>query len=113
MTARFPLPKVLSDLGERNLSQTVAMYDRIFQRAWDALNPDARELLEGMPLVSEAGGSPEQLLAFSGLPVGRFWVALNELLSRSLLETRGTASERRYGIHQLTRTFLETQIIDA
>ena len=108
----LPLPVVLADLGKRKLAETDRMYDRIYHRAWEALSDDARDLLEGMPLVSETGGGHAQLLAFSGLPEDRFWTAIRELLSRSLLEARGAPSERRYGIHPLTRAFLQTQIID-
>lgn len=107
MTARFPLPVVLKDLGSQRLHQTREMYERVFDRAWNALSQDAGRLLEGMPLVAGSGAGPAQLLAFSGLPEERFWQAVNELISRSLLEVRGTTSERRYGIHQLTRAFLE------
>ena len=107
----LPLPVVLADLGKRQFAETHAMYDRIYRRAWEALSDNARELLEGMPLVSETGGRSDQLLAFSGLPEERFWPAIQELLRRSLLEARGTASERRYGIHPLTRAFLQTHII--
>jgi hypothetical protein len=63
-----------------------------------------------MPLVSDTGGEHAQLLAFSGLPEDRFWTAIRELLSRSLLEARGSPSDMRYGIHALTRAFLETRI---
>jgi hypothetical protein len=108
----LPLPVVLADLGKRQLAETDKMYDRIYQRAWEALSEDARELLEGMPLVSETGGGHAQLLAFSGLKEDRFWTAIRELLRRSLLEVRGTVSERRYGIHPLTRAFLQTKIIE-
>ena len=64
-----------------------------------------------MPLVADNGGSPQQLLAVSGLPEKTFWAAIDELLKRSLLEARGTAAERRYGIHQLTRAFLHSRVI--
>ena len=64
-----------------------------------------------MPLVAEPGALPEQMLTISGLPEGKFWPAVTELVSRSLLEVRGTLHERRYGIHRLTETFLRTEII--
>lgn len=110
MTTRYPLSDVLADLGARRLSQTVEMYDHVYRRAWEALSLDARELLEGMLLVSESGAGPQQLQAISGLPEERFWPALDELLARTLLEGRGSAAERRYGIHPLTRAFLRSQI---
>jgi hypothetical protein len=64
-----------------------------------------------MPLISAAGALPAQLAAISGLVEHDLWPAIQELQQRSLLEMRGTLGERRYGIHQLTRTFLHTEII--
>jgi len=64
-----------------------------------------------MPLIAEAGALPEQMRAISNLSEERFWPAVSELISRSLLEIKGTIHERRYGIHRLTETFLRTEII--
>ena len=64
-----------------------------------------------MPLVAESGGTPDYLRALSGLAEAQLWPALQELRNRSLLEVRGTAVEKQYGIHRLTETFLQTEII--
>jgi hypothetical protein len=112
LAAVLPLPAVLADLGRGRPGPIEDLYRNIYWEAWRALSDEARSLLQAMPLVSEDGASPEQLLAISGLPEANLWPAITELVSRSLLEVRGTMQVRRYGIHRLTETFLRTEIID-
>jgi hypothetical protein len=112
LAAILPLPAVLADLGRGRPGPIEDLYRNIYWEAWRALSDDARTLLQAMPLVSEAGALPEQLLAISGLGEAAMWPAVTELVSRSLLEVRGTVQERRYGIHRLTETFLRAEIID-
>lgn len=112
LAAVLPLPKVLADLGHSRPGPVEELYRNIYWEAWRALSDDARSLLQAMPLVGETGGQPEQIQAISGLSEEAFWPAVTELVSRSLLEVRGTVQERRYGIHRLTETFLRTEIIN-
>jgi hypothetical protein len=64
-----------------------------------------------MPLVAAHGGSLEQIAAISGLPTGELSHALAELVTLSLVDSRGPQlSERRYTIHALTRSFLLEQV---
>jgi hypothetical protein len=112
LAAVLPLPAVLADLGRGRAGPIEDLYRNIYWEAWRSLSDDARSLLQAMPLVSESGALPEQLLAISSLPEQSLWLAVTELVSRSLLEVRGTVRERRYGIHRLTESFLRTEIID-
>jgi hypothetical protein len=106
------LPQILSDLARSRPGPIDDLYRHIYLKTWQTLSPEARALLQAMPLVTEPGGLVAQLQAISRLAEGPFWSALHELVARSLLEVRGTAQERRYGIHRLTETFLRTDIID-
>jgi hypothetical protein len=112
LAAVIPLPAVLDDLGRGRPGPIEDLYRNIYWEAWRALGDEARSLLQAMPLVSQSGALPDQLLAISGLSEAALWPAVTELVSRSLLEVRGTVQERRYGIHRLTETFLRTEIID-
>lgn len=107
----MPLPTIVADLRQGMSPSTQEMYRRIYWAAWRALSPPARALLEAMPLVDEIGGAPDQLKATAGLDDGALWQAIQELSARSLIEVRGTLHAKRFGIHQLTRTFLHTDII--
>lgn len=106
-----PMPQILADLKRSRPGQVEDLYRHIYWRAWRALSSEARALLQAMPLVAEPGALPQHLRAISRLSEDKLWPAINELATRSLLEVRGTAWERRYGIHRLTETFLQTEII--
>ncbi len=105
------LPLVLEGLSSSRSGPIENLYRHIYWQSWQILSPEAKLLLQAMPLVSESGGLPDYLQTISGLAAERFWPALHELRNRSLLEVRGTMQERRYGVHRLTETFLRTEII--
>lgn len=111
LVAFMSLSHVLKSLtigGETDVGQ---MYTRIYRQAWKTLREDARELLQAMPLVGEEGGEVEQLQDISELDDTSIWSAITDLVNRSLIEVRGGYKNRRYGIHRLTMTFLQTEII--
>ena len=107
----LPLPQILEDLSQARLNQVENMYRHIYWQTWHTLSDEGRALLKVLPLAADTGSAPEHLLAISGLAEKNFWTALSELIARSLLEVRGTAQFRRYGIHRLTESFLKTEII--
>lgn len=107
----LPLPQILKSLKHGRQGSAEDLYRHIYWQTWQLLSTDARTLLKAMPLVAEAGGTPEYLQKLSGLSEAQLWPALQELRNRSLLEVRGTALEKQYGIHRLTETFLHTEII--
>lgn len=107
----LPLPQILINLQRGQQGSVEDLYRHIYWQAWQILSADARSLLKAMPLVAESGGAPEYLRRLSGLSEAQLWPALQELRNRSLLEVRGTAQEKQYGIHRLTETFLHTEII--
>ncbi len=111
LTAVLPLPQILADLSENRAGPIEGLYRHIYWEAWQSLTPPAQKLLQAMPLVAASGAEPSQMQAFSQLNKDDFWTAVRELTSRSLLEVQGTMQERRYGIHRLTETFLQTEII--
>lgn len=112
LAAVLPLPQILADLKRSRAGQIEEMYRHIYWKAWQTLTPQARDLLQAMPLAASSGAPSEQMQAISGLSQAQLWPAIMELSSRSLLEVRGTTWERRYGIHRLTESFLYTEIID-
>jgi hypothetical protein len=65
-----------------------------------------------MPLTPETGTDDlEQLVASTGLSLKAVETALiDELIPRSLVEVMGTIYETKYGIHGLTRSFLNVEI---
>lgn len=108
----LPLAQVIEGLTSSRSGPIEDLYRHIYWQSWNILSPEARALLQAMPLVGETGGQPDYLQAISNLSDDRFWPALRELRTRSLLEVRGTIQEKRYGVHRLTETFLRTEIIN-
>lgn len=111
LAAVQPLPDILAGLATSRVGSIDNLYRHIYLKAWQALSEPARALLQAMPLVAGTGGGSEQLQHISGLTEDVFWVALEELTARALVEPRGTLTQRRYGIHRLTDTFLRIEII--
>jgi hypothetical protein len=111
LAAVLPLSQVLEDIAQSRPGPIEELYRYIYWESWRSLSENAQTLLQAMPLVAESGALPEQMLAISELPDKEFWPAVSVLISRSLLEIKGTIHERRYGIHRLTETFLRTEII--
>lgn len=105
------LKKILGDFTRKKTGRVEAMYTSIYQQTWQVLPPEAKAILQAMPLASESGALPEQIQAMCGLAEDVFWEALQTLISYSLLEVLGTPQTRRYGIHGLTRSFIQTEII--
>jgi hypothetical protein len=106
----MPLPEILAGLLDVNHDDIANLYRRIYRQTWFTLSEAARLLLQAMPLIGQEGGTVAQLQAISGLSEDVIWMAISELVRRSLLETRGTIWERRYGIHRLTESFLNNDI---
>ena len=107
----LPLSQVLGGLAVGQAGAIEAMYRYIYWQTWQTLSENGRTLLLTMPLVAESGGTPDYLKTLSNLDDAQLWPAVHELRSRSLLEVRGTLKDKRYGIHRLTETFLQTEII--
>ncbi len=101
----------MTDLAKNRPGPIEDLYTFIYLESWRSLSEIAQALLQAMPLVAETGALTEQMTVISGLNEENFWSAVAELVSRSLLEVRGSIHERRYGIHRLTETFLRTEII--
>ncbi len=112
LASALPLEQILAGLERSRPGPIEDLYRHIYLQAWRTLSPNAQDLLQAMPLIADAGGLPEQMMAIGNLSESEFWPAVRELFSRSLLEVRGDVRDRRYGIHRLTETFLRTEIID-
>ena len=105
-----PLDMILTDLAAARGRNVERLYTFIYRRAWEALAEPARQVFLAMPLVSRAGGSLDYLVDMTGLEPGQVGDALLQLTALNLVNSRGDLTERRYTIHNLTRTFLQEQV---
>lgn len=112
LAAELELELLLDDLVAATHHDIDEMYRYIFQKAWDQLSESAQLLLMIMPLATERGMSLALMQHNSGLTFGEVGSAIAELTRRSLLDVNGTTLARTYTIHQLTRAFLGSSIIN-
>jgi DNA-binding MarR family transcriptional regulator len=75
--------------------------------AWESLSPTARRLMQALLLMPDGGGTLEQLAEATGTSTTEAASALRLLAQRSLINVKGDLTEKRYALHQLTRTFVE------
>jgi hypothetical protein len=113
LTNQFAIPEILQDLVEVKFDETEAMYRHIYLRVWQSLDKASQAVLKAMPLVGATGATRDYITSLCRLEAREVTRAIQELISRSLLEVHGSVWEQhRYNIHSLTRTFLQTEIID-
>lgn len=105
------LPQIMEELTHVRVQEVENLYRHIYWKVWQTLSAEAKKLLEVMPMSSDTGIVQAQMQAISRLEEKQLATSIQELSRRSLLEVRGTPTERRYTIHSLTRTFLRSEII--
>ena len=104
------LDAVLSDLREAQGATVESLYTFIYRQAWDGLDELARNVLLAMPLVPPHGEDLAYLEGVSHIPSHDLRRALDMLVTRNLVDSRGDMFTRVYSIHSLTRTFLQKQV---
>ena len=107
----YPLQTILKDLKRVKIKDTEKMYRYIYWQAWNPLDESAKKLLAAMPLIAEEGAGISMLLFITKMDEEQIYEAVQSLLTRSLIEYRGAPDIHRYGIHHLTRSFLQTEIV--
>ncbi|MEZ4861698.1 MAG: NB-ARC domain-containing protein [Caldilineaceae bacterium] len=105
------LNTILADLTAARGGKAENLYHFIYRRAWEHLGETERKVLLAMPLVAEEGGDLAYLQATSQIPPENLGIALDHLVALNLVDSIGGLHERRYSIHNLTRTFLHEQVI--
>ena len=105
-----PLPTILADVAAARGDSIEALYTYIYRQAWQSLDEPSRRALLAMPLVHEQGGELEFVQQVSQLHPDELRQALSTLVSLNLVDSRGDIHQRRYAIHNLTRSFLLEQV---
>ena len=81
----------------------------LFETDWQTLDPECRRVMQAMLLVADEGGQLEQIAAAAELSEDEVAACLHRLAILSLVMVSGSLHERRYFLHQLTRTFVARQ----
>ncbi len=107
----FPLAVILDDLSQARSRTVEELYTFIYRRDWETLDEPTRELFLAMPLITGQGERIEDLAELSGLDPGLVHTALKRLVDLNLVNSSGDHQTRHYSIHNLTRTFLQEQVL--
>lgn len=107
----YGLNEILADLQEARGAAVENLYTFVYRKIWDSLDEPARRALIAMILVNESGDTFADLLATSDLVHNELQEALKQLVTLNLVDSRGGLLERRYTIHNLTRSFLHKQVV--
>jgi len=112
LSGTFSPLRVLKSLRYGHEGKVERLYRHIYQRDWLSLGSAARELLQAMASLSVAPIQPEKLQAINGVESSQIDAAIQELVSRSLLEVCGPVASPAYHLPQLTKTFLNTKLAE-
>jgi hypothetical protein len=113
-THTYSLGAILDHLRHGRTQSVENLYTYLYRTAWDSLDETARRTLLLMPLVQEEGEELAYLLAMGkvgNLDETALLAGLHTLVARNLVDSRGGLHDRRYTIHNLTRTFLQEQVL--
>jgi hypothetical protein len=89
------------------------LYRYLYWETWQLLSDPARHLLLTFLPADSEGEDVTFLQMMSGQTEETFFNALREMDQFSLLETSGDVHTRRYRLHRLTVTFLQTDILSS
>lgn len=106
----LPLAFALKNLEQAADRTVQELYTYLYWQTWGRLTAPGKQVLVAMLLAQD--GTFEDLLRESeldGLTLGR---SLQELIRLSLVEVSGDIEQPRYRIHNLTETFLLTEVIN-
>ncbi len=95
--------------GDKN---SQALYQYIYQQAWDLLDDLGKQLLLGMLTISPEGEDRTWICKMNNLSAQEFELGLLQLQRLSLVEFSGSIERPLYRIHRLTTTFLQSNILN-
>ena len=110
--SRQPLAVVLGALQKASLKgQDYEFYRFVYQHSWDALETPSRMALVDMSVFPPiTGGAVADVQAVSQVGEEDFWLAMDQLVTMSLVDKTGEAARVRYALHPLTQYFIRSDI---
>lgn len=114
--SRLPLQKVLEALKKAAFKgQDYPFYRFVYQHSWDSLEKD-NDINAQMALVDMSvfppvtGGAVDDVKAVSQVEPEALWLAMDRLVTLSLVDKTGAAGRERYALHPLTQYFIRSDI---
>lgn len=110
----FPVQEVLHNLEHATESAPQNLLNYIYRKTWQSLSEEARLfLVQTQRWLAAEGATLDWLHLQVKLSDTEIHAAIIELESKSLLELRRKDQEWRYCVHNLTRTFLNTDLLNS
>ncbi|MEM8857657.1 MAG: NB-ARC domain-containing protein, partial [Chloroflexota bacterium] len=123
LSEKMQLNQIFLELVQVEDLEVTEVYQRIYARIWEFLNPEQRDILICLALFRKNQVTAETLLRLQHHPDRKkstltnqdFFAVIDYLRIRSLIEIEQSGDEGsqhlRYGIHNLTRSFLHSSVI--
>lgn len=110
---RQPIHIVLKELKKASSKgQYYDLYYFIYHFSWVMLSVNARMVLVDMSVFPhDTGGAVKDVEAISQVQASDFWLAMDQLVSLSLVIKSGEAGKERFALHELTQNFIRSDII--
>jgi nucleoside-triphosphatase THEP1 len=112
--SRQPMDVVLKALKEASAQgQDYEFYRFIYWHSWNLLDEPGQMALVDMSVFPPVnGGAHADVEAVSQLEASRFWPAIDQLVTMSLVDKTGALSQERYALHPLTHYFILADITE-
>ena len=107
----YSLEGVLADLASARGKKAEDLFTYVYRRAWECLDKMSRTVFAMMPAFAEHGCTAEDLAGAIDLDQSVVHDALETLVALNLVDCRGDLHAKRFTIHNLTRRFLEHQVL--
>jgi nucleoside-triphosphatase THEP1 len=112
--SRQPMDVVLKALKEASAQgQDYEFYRFIYWHSWNLLDEPGQMALVDMSVFPPVnGGAHADVEAVSQLEASRFWPAIDQLVTMSLVDKTGALGQERYALHPLTHYFILADITE-
>jgi len=107
-----PMAVVLDTLKKVSFKgQDYPFYRFVYRHSWDMLEMDARMALVDMSVFPPiTGGAVDDVQTISQVEPSAFWLAMDQLVTLSLVDKTGVAGQERFALHRLTQYFIRSDI---
>lgn len=112
--SRQPMDVVLKALKEASTQgQDYEFYRFIYWHSWNLLDEQSQMALVDMSVFPPVtGGARKDVEAVSQMEASLFWLAIDQLVTMSLVEKTGMLGQERYALHPLTHYFILADITE-
>lgn len=110
--SRQPMEIVLNVLKDaKHAGPDYEFYRFIYSHSWALLDMNARKALVDMSVFPpNIGGAIVDIVKVTQVEPTTFWIAMDQLVTLSLVERTGVIGQERYALHTLTQYFIRSDI---